>query len=358
MSTESPPSTTFAVDALSRLQIPLTAHHIRFTVRAITPIHFDDFKGSALRGALVSVLRSTFCPDGGKDGAVVGRDPLHQAMCPICRLLSWEGDDEAGGDLRRAYAIEPPLTAQHHFAPGETFAFGVALYGDMLGLFPYVVLATGGMGEFGVGKREQSEGGAGARGKFTVEQIEAVNPLSGERLTMLGPGERSVRTATLPVTHEQVLAASSDFAATLRAHNGKLSVEFLTPLRLTQGDHTLKSPAFFPFFKQVVVRVLDLCTQYGGGRPTLGDEPLVLRRDLYPSADAVQLLDQQTNWWDVKGYSSRLGRQQVIGGLVGRAHYQAANWLPLLPWLLWGVSTHVGKNIVKGCGIYRLDASL
>jgi len=79
-----------------------------------------------------------------------------------------------------------------------------------------------------------------------------------------------------------------------------------------------------------------------------------LKSDLYPAADTVQLVRDETHWWDLKGYSSRLGRGQVLGGFVGRAVYSAPDWRPLLPWLLWGVSTHVGKNVVKGCGIYRL----
>jgi hypothetical protein len=347
-----------AAPQMPRLAIPLTAHHIRFGVRADTEIVFQDFKGSALRGALVSVLRRTFCPEGGANSAA-SLDPLHQALCPICRLLSWEGDEEGGGDLRRSYAIEPPLGAQNRFAPGEAFDFGVALYGDSLAFFPYVALATGNMGKFGVGKKSVRAVAPGnfhlyERGKFTVEQIEAVNPLSNERLTMMAPGEHTVRAATLPVTHEQVMAAVPYLLETLEAHDYQLSMELLTPLRLTQGDHIVKTPAFFPFFKQIVLRVLDLCAQYGGGRPTLADQPLELKRDLYPYADQVQLVDDQSRWWDVKGYSGRLDRQQMLGGLVGHARYRAADWRPLLPWLLWGMSTHVGKNIVKGCGIYRL----
>src|SRR4051812_33151954 len=111
--------------ALHALTIPLTAHHIRFTVRTTTPIHFGEFKGSALRGALAGVLRRTFCPEWRADKT----DPLHQALCPICQLLSVEGDEETSGDVRRPYAIEPPLDEQHAYGPGETFDFGLTLYG-------------------------------------------------------------------------------------------------------------------------------------------------------------------------------------------------------------------------------------
>jgi hypothetical protein len=351
------------------LHIPLTAHHIRFTVRATTPLVFSDFKGSALRGAFATVLRRTFCPQGERDPMT---EQYHQALCPVCRLLSWDGDEETSGDVRRAYAIEPPLTDQSRFAPGETFTFGAALYGDSWSLFPYFALAAGGMGEFGVGRRVaggEGRGGAvaggegrvtnyagrGERGRFGVEQIEAVNGLTGERLVMMGPGERMVRTETLPITQEQVAAATTQWLPHLAAQGNRLTIRFLTPTRLTvQGDHIAKQADFFPLIKQTVLRLLDLAAQHGGGRPTINGEAIVLKRDIYHYADQVTLVEDQTQWWDAKGHSSRLGRQQVLGGFIGHATYHAPDWTPLLPWLLWGQSIHVGKNIVKGCGIYQV----
>jgi hypothetical protein len=335
------------LDPQGAVPFPLVAHHLRFTVRATTPLQFGDFQGSALRGALVGVLRRTFCPVS--DEAQL--DPLHTALCPVCQLLHGGEDEETGGDLRRPYAIEPPLGAQTTFAPGERFAFGVALYGDSWRAFPYVALAAGGMGEFGVGQKVATAAGGRARGKFTVEQIEAINPITGASALMLAPGERLVRTQTLPVTHAEILTASARLLDELAEHHNHLTLDFLTPTRITQGEHTLKTPAFFPLIKAVARRLLDLCAQYGGGRPAL-----TLKQDLYPAAGTVQLVHQATHWWDLKGYSARLGRPQPLGGLVGQATYTAPNWQPLLPWLLWGMSTHVGKNIVKGCGIYRLRA--
>lgn len=260
--------------------------------------------------------------------------------------------------MRRAYAIEPPIEEQQRVAPGETFTFGAALYGESWALFPYVALAAGGMGEFGVGKKvrnAEDRVGSGERGKFEVEQIDAVNPVTGETSCMMAPGERMVRTETLPVTQEQVQERTETLLAQLAAQDNRLTIDFITPTRIiTGGEHTAKSPAFFPLIKQVVMRLLDLCTQHAGSRPTLNGEAIVLKRDIYPVADQVQLIEDHTHWWDVKGHSSRLGQPQVLGGFVGRATYYTPDWRPLLPWLLWGQSTHVGKNIVKGCGIYQL----
>lgn len=321
--------------------IPLTAHHLRFTATAETAVAFHDFKGSALRGAMAGYLKRTYCPEWRAEKT----DPLHQALCPVCQLLSYELAPETGGDIRRPFALQPPMTAQNHFAPGESFSFGLTLFGDQLAYLPYLVLAVRAAGEDGVGVA----GADRRRGRFRLERIDAVNPLTGATQVMLKPGAAMVQTATLPVTHDQVLAAADALAQQVHMHGNLLAVEFLTPMRLIQNGQTVKTPAFFPLAKQVVLRVLDLCVQHGGGRPDI-----VLKRDVYPAADRVILVKDTTHWWDVAGYSGRLGREQRLGGLVGTALFRAEMWDALLPWLVWGEIVQVGKNVVKGCGVYRL----
>ena len=112
--------------------------------------------------------------------------------------------------------------------------------------------------------------------------------------------------------------------------------------------------SFHPGVRAEYHRAPSLHAQHGGGRPLVDDQPLELKRDIFPFVDQVQLVTDNTHWWDLKGYSSRIERAQVLGGFVGTATYVAPDWRPLLPWLIWGMSTHVGKNIVKGCGIYDL----
>ena len=323
------------------IQIPLTAHHIRFTARVETPIHFNDFKGSALRGSFTNIMQRTFCPQWRADET----DPQHLAFCPVCQLLAVEQDMTISGDVRRPYSIEPPLNVQNDFRPGESFQFSVNLYGDKLGYIPYLVLAAGGMGEMGVGRKNRD----GERGRFSVIQIDAVNPLNGETLTMMTPDERLVHDRTLPVNHAEIEQVTERLLAQLAQQDNQLRIRFLTPTRIVSNKQTLKQPDFFPLCKQVVLRVMDLCAQHGAGRPDV-----ILKRDIYGYADQVKLVRDNSTWWDVQGYSGRLERKQVLGGLIGEAVYHSPDWRPLLPWLLWGMSTHVGKNIVKGCGIYEV----
>ncbi|MEZ4731159.1 MAG: CRISPR system precrRNA processing endoribonuclease RAMP protein Cas6 [Caldilineaceae bacterium] len=326
--------------------VPLIARHVRFTLRADSPIHLQEYSGSALRGALATALRATFCPQGRADQ----QDPLHQHFCPVCRLLSLENDGSINGDIRRPYALEPLPAEPTTLAAGQSFRFGLAVYGDDPVLLQFLLLTVGGMGALGLGRKQAD----GRRGRFTVIAIEAVNPLDDTTQVLMGPDERLVRDQWLPVTDTQINAAAARLAAELAAHDNRLQVDFLTPTRVMQNQHKWSRPDFFALCKLTVQRVLDLSTQFGDGRPTLQGEPVELKRDLYPFADQVQLVQDETRWWDVKGFSSRVEREQVLGGLVGRAVYYAPDWRPLLPWLLWGVSTHVGKNAVKGCGMIRL----
>lgn len=329
--------------SISAPSISLVAHHLRFTVRAATTIVFHDFKGSALRGAIAGYLKRTYCPEWRAERT----DPLHQAICPICQLLSYELTPEDGGDIRRPFALQPPLTSQNVFEPGESFAFGITLFGNQIVYLPYLILAVQAVGEDGLGAR----GADGRRGRFQLEHIESVHLLNGARETLWSSGSAFVQTTTLPITHVDVLKAARELERQLQAYQNRLAVVFLTPTRLIQAGHTVKSANFFPFVKQVVLRVLDLCAQYGEGRPDI-----VLKRHIFPAADAVQLVRDETEWWDVAGYSSRLGRAQRLGGLIGTAIYQTRAWSTLLPWLMWGTIVQVGKNVVKGCGVCRLSA--
>lgn len=43
-----------------------------------------------------------------------------------------------------------------------------------------------------------------------------------------------------------------------------------------------------------------------------------------------------------------------LSGLVGSATYTAADWRPLLPWLIFGQGIQVGKSAVRGNGVYSI----
>lgn len=323
------------------IDVPLTAHQLRFTVCAETDIHFSAYKGSALRGALAGVLQQQYCPEWRNERT----DALHRQLCPICQLLGWEQEDIEGGDLRRPYVITPQQDQRTRYEVGERFCFGLTLFGARQALLPYLILGITAMGNQGIGQPDPK----GQRGRFRLIEIEAFNPFSKESRALLQEGG-TVRLDTVPITHADVMNEATRLGGTVAlSSTTALTLTLHTPLRLNQDRQLVKTPHFFPLIKQVVLRLLDLSVQHGEGRPAV-----TLAQDIYPYADQVQLVADQTHWWELAGYSHRLGREQQLSGIIGKASYRAPNWEPLLPWLIWGQITQVGKNTVKGCGVYTL----
>jgi len=341
---------------------PFTIHHLRFTAVVVTDIEMGEFKGSALRGAWQSHLRTLYCAERGSSarGAV---DPLHASLCPVCYLLSREADKS---DNRRPYTFEPPLTPQSRFAAGERFSFGMSIVGRAIQFLPYIVLSVQQMGETqGLGRAIHP---GPRRGTFRLERIAEVNPLaetvcspsanlrSGQRpdaeRTLFAAGDPMIQMPQSPVDEAQVAAASAVWVARLADADNCLTLEFLTPTRIIHAERLMHRPAFVPLLARLVDRVSTLRVQFAELPPLSYEE----KGELLAWGEQVELVRDETAWWDVKGLSTRLGRPQPLGGFVGRATYRAAEWTRLLPWLLWGASAHVGKNAIKGGGWYRLAA--
>ncbi len=331
----------------------LTLTHLRFTVEALTPVRLSGYNaGSQLRGALGNVMRRAYCaayppspqrgdvsPEAKRSGEGLGvrGDPAHTATCPVCWLLA---ANEHPGEERRGYALVPPLNPPDCYAPGERFSFGLTLFGNALGSLPYFVLAVPEMGRMGVGA---------GRGQFALRQVWAANPLSGESQPVLAEGESLVYTPTLMISAERVLEVAAQLVG-----RGRLSLNFLTPMRLVEDGQLSKTPDFGVFFARLLKRLDELNEQFADGER----RPLDEVNALHGFADRVRLIETQTRWVEVWSGSSRTGKETPLSGFVGLATYSAPPevWAPLLPWLIWGQGTQVGKDVVKGNGWYELVA--
>lgn len=260
-----------------------------------------------------------------------------------------------GGQAPRPYVINPPLDGgRTSYVPGDCFSFDLLLAGDAGQLLPYVVLALDRLAHEGVGTSLEMQDARGRpawrRGTARVARIDAVHPLTGEVSPVLRPSERVVHVPSLPITHADVLAAAARLSS-----SGDLTLHFITPMRLVEREQLVKVPYFRPLLHRLVERIKSLVDNFGGGGVPSGTRVPYDIAELRDLADAVGLVENQAQWVDLRGYSTRLGRQQVIGGLVGRATYRSADWTPFLPWLVWGAILHAGKNAVKGDGWFGIE---
>jgi hypothetical protein len=329
----------------------LTIHHLWFTVEAITPISLPAEAGPAIRGALITALRQHYCPDASlrPQGSRIEQSPEHRALCPVCWLIAEE--DAAGvrgRNIPRSYTIEPPTALAGPIGAGGTLSFGISLIGRAINLYPYLVLAVPEMGRAGLGHFDARQGG---RGQFRLRSIAAINPLSGAEQSLLASGGL-LQLPALPVGPDEIATAASGLAERARQQDGRLALAFHTPTRIIDGAHLVARPRFAPLLQRLGERIEALVHYYGA---PLAESAPPLTTELLARADAVELVEDQTCWVDVVSGSRRLGRATPVGGFRGRVIYRSEDWLPLLPWLLWGQSVHVGKNAVKGDGWYGIE---
>lgn len=326
----------------THLLTPLSVLHLRVRVRAREPIHFSDQPGSALRGAFYSVLSHDFCSEAQGYGG-----PDHARYCPVCWLLALE-DAQAGRgkDLPRPLVIEPPLE-DTYFAPDEEFTFGLALIGQAQWLLPFVVRAVERMGQAGLGRQ---------RGRFTLCELREYDPLLDVERSLLEG--RTLRTPKLIVNSPLIEAAAENLRP------DQVTLHFLSPMRLTDAGRLVKTPEPVVLIKRLVERCQSLVENYGvaGGEWQVASggvraESSYEWRDTYAQlsqvAEQVTLAESNIHWVEVQSGSRRQGRMTPISGFVGSARWQGPV-APLLPWLLWGQSVHVGKDAVKGNGWFKV----
>lgn len=314
----------------------LTLTHLRFDFTALTPVKLNEHKaGHYLRGALGNVMLRRTCSENPRGEKPT---PEHAAVCPACWLLAAEVE---AGEVRRAYSVVPPLPPVDLVQTGESFSFVLTLYGQGLQFLPYFVLAMPEVGRAGLGP---------GRGKFELESIWAINPLLGERIPVLLPGENLVHVPDSPFTWENVQDALPGWASALAA-DPRLQVHFLTPTRLIYDESLVKTPDFGVFFRRLLERIDQLGRQHAGGQSRPPEEV----QELYTLADRVRLVESDVAWVDYFGGSKRSHRRTPLSGFLGTAAYRAEDWEPLLPWLLFGQGTQVGKHVVRGNGVFVLD---
>lgn len=333
-----------------------TAHRLTVVAQARETVELNEHQGSAIRGALFHALLNRFCTNRqAKECAVC---PL-VAACPVAFLVSTiRPDSGRGRDVPRPFTIQPPLPGSGHaverpdgrlvfqYWPGETLSFGLTLYAQALQLFPYVVLALTEMEREGLGRRTRQEDGRWRRGTLHIIRITAENPLSGEQKPVLRSGESTVQVPDLPITHDQVL----DWA---RNHPPGRTVvlTFLTPTRLVEDGRLIKPDRFRfrPFFQRLMERLEALSTQFS-------DTPLRYGtfREWLAAAEHVRVKENRLSWEEVRSYSTRRRAESPTSGLLGTVTLDADDWSTFWPWLVWGQFVHVGKDAVKGNGLYRI----
>ena len=318
----------------------LTTHHFLFTSEVITPLGFDEHSGAALRGSFFNAVWERFC--NNKTSPTCAACPLH-TMCPVSALVApLREENQRGRDIPRPYVMLPPTGIQR-YEPGSQLIFGITLFGSIIQLFPYIIMASSVLETTGMGRKLDEN--RGQRGKFKIKQIESYNPISDERQIVYQEGKPKVGVPTVTVTTADVLARAQSLPT------DKITLNFLTPTRILYKEKLVHHPVFLPLVQRLLERLTALEQAYG-----IEDEQgLTSRwRELVQLAGQIECSDDSTHWEEVQSYSRRQLRTTPISGIQGKATFNG-DLTPFRELLVWGELIHVGKNAVKGNGWYRIE---
>src|SRR5579885_3622567 len=320
--------------------LKLTTTHLAFTVQAVTPLALDEFSGASLRGNFFNAVWRRFCTN--KSAPSCAACPIHNS-CPVSSLVApLREESPRGQDIPRPYVIIPPQEGGRYYRVGEQFFFGMTLIGSIVELLPYILLSATQLEEEGLGRRLDENNGQ--RGRFQIVRVECYHPFTRQRQVIYEKGDLLVQVPIITVQPEEHAAR----AATLNPE--RITLRFVTPLRLVEREHIVKCASFSPLVQRLLERYLALEHYYGNQELTIDREE---KNAWLCQADAIHCSDDQTRWQDLRSYSNRQKRATPIGGLIGTATFEG-DLAPFLRLLVIGELIHVGKNVVKGDGQYTI----
>ena len=286
------------------------------------------FKGSAFRGAFGHSLKKVVCAVRHKEC----RDCLLNRRCLYARVFESSPPIEADVPRRLAslphpYVIEPPLTPQTDFSPGDLFDFGLILFGEFNDYLPYFIYAFEEMCKSGLGGRRQPV-------ILNLDRVTAkgTDIYSGAKRELL-PGD---------FTDNIFLKAAPERPV------GELKVFLRTPVRLKFDNRLSDDIPFHILIRAALRRVSSLFETYSDG------EPLLDYKGLVKAAEGVRTAEKELKWVDIKRYSNRQEQEMLIGGVAGKILYQG-DIGPFLPVLELAALLHIGKQTSFGLGKMDLE---
>lgn len=316
------------------MSFDLRIHQLRFRLEAQSQIHMGPQAGAQLRGALWDALNKTACLAPEERGS-----STHSQHCPMCFLMELRVNSPRGEDPPRPFGLRPPLAVRAEddriFVPEEHFELEMSLIGKAICLFPYLVQALKVAGQGGVGY---------GRGRFQILGIQAYHALRPETEDLLIEGH--VKRPSLCLERETVLAAAENLPKT------HIRLRFLSPTTLKERGETLKRPLFPALIRRLLERTQAMTYHYSESR---ADAEFWKSRyeELSEKAERVRASQDNTRWVQIMSGSQRSNYYQDIGGFVGEVRF-VGDLEPFREWLLWGQSLQVGKNVVKGNGMYEI----
>lgn len=295
----------------------------KFTSDALLPY----YKGSAFRGVFGHALKSTVCT-------------VRHGNCKQCLLKSYciytivfetrlavgKKESEPIGSPPPPYVIEPVLSPESYYPRGAAFNFVFILFGNANRWLPFFIHTFDKMGNFGIGRRID-----GKRGRFQLKSV-----MQGDQL-IFTEGGKEIRPFDPPAA--VCLSDRNQFPK----GNFRLRLFLETPLRFKTKGRLTTQLKFEYLVRAMLRRVSSLSEYYGDTPPVLDFHGLV------EQSKTIHIIENHSQWFDWKRYSSPQDQKMNFGGLTGTILYEG-ELNPFMPLVEFCCKVHIGKQTTFGLG--------
>lgn len=317
---------------------PLRIARFRFTIEPTEQVRLPDYKGSALRGGFGHAFKRATCLSRDR---LCGQCILKSA-CAYYTVFETKVPRETadrlriGEDAPHPFVLEPPMTGQHLFEPGQKISYGLTLFGPAIEKLPFFVYAFMILGEdLGLGK---------GRGRYRLLGVEDEKGMPLYKEGNLS-GDFTVLSAKeiLESSSREDLPIALDFETPLRIRTTWQREERQLITGITQDED------FRLLLKALYHRAFVLSQLYGGNKEIESYDS----RNLPLVNGDIRFVSGQTRWVDWSRYSQRQQQHMQLGGIMGTVVFTGKT-VQYHPLFLLGEYLHLGKGTTFGLGKYRL----
>lgn len=296
----------------------------RFNLRAIDPIRFTSFPGSAIRGVFGHSLKKTVCVTrlDRCDSCALRRDCVHSYLFETPVTL------DSGQDAPHPLIFDVRGVARD-ISPGDSFAVEATLIGESERHLPYMVEAWRRAGQRGLGRQQA---------RFELRSVAGRDFPGGVWLPVLEDGER-VAPPPRPF----------DFSENPGPVPARIRLELLTPYRGKREGRLVTPDSFSAsgFVTSLIRRIDRLGKLHDPARDWDAHE-------MIQAAMGVTMTDPDLRWSDWVRYSTRQRTRMKLGGVVGALFLEGEGLATVWPALQVGQWIQAGKSTLFGLGCYRI----
>jgi hypothetical protein len=318
----------------------LTLSQFEARIKYNSDADLSSWSGNTLRSGFGAHLRAMVC-------ATKGMGPGDCSNCPLCSVCVYDyffnSSPPPGAkvlrrqsDIPRPFAFDPPSPGKHN--AGSEAVFNFTLIGKGVEYLPYFLLALRNLGESGM-----SRGYRLGYGRFILLAVDSIG--YGARNNIFS-GD-TVYNRSIPLRFQEMLDACTE-------HRGDLTVRFLTPAQIKEGDRFTATPTFRGLVSRLLFRANALAEFFGSGMLYDQERSLALLgecREVATVAASTEEVRAQRYF-----HKQNIKKQQLPPFFRGEIKYHGDFSRDVMALLELGRLIHVGKMATFGNGLYEIDA--